>query len=56
MKVLNINTIIIGTKFDEFEKFDPEGRKWITKILRFFAHKYGSSLLFSSNKNETIKN
>ena len=33
-----VQTIIIGTKYDKFEKFEGEKRKWIVRAMRFLAH------------------
>ena len=49
--VLPINLIILGAKYDLFEKFDAENRKWITRVLRYLAHNAGASLYFSSTNN-----
>eukprot|EP00039_Didymoeca_costata_P002591 m.61301 g.61301 ORF g.61301 m.61301 type:complete len:363 (-) comp11397_c0_seq2:82-1170(-) len=49
-----VNLVIIGTKYDEFEQFDPEHRKIISKTLRFLAHINGASLLFISDKDERL--
>jgi hypothetical protein len=32
---LAINTIIIGNKYEKFEKFEAENRKWVVRALRF---------------------
>jgi len=40
--------VIVGTKFDLFQEFDPEKKKVIVKSLRFLAHTYGASLIVSS--------
>lgn len=45
-------TIVIGQKYDSFEKLDVENRKWITRGLRFLSHKAGCSLYFSSSANK----
>ncbi|XP_071962117.1 cytoplasmic dynein 2 light intermediate chain 1-like isoform X2 [Antedon mediterranea] len=45
---------ILGTKYDLFQNFDSEKRKVISRTLRFVAHNYGGTLLFSSSKNESI--
>ncbi|CAM4727206.1 hypothetical protein PO909_019249 [Leuciscus waleckii] len=44
--------LIIGSKFDIFQDFDSEKRKVICKTLRFLAHFYGASLIFTSSKSE----
>ncbi|KAK7821577.1 hypothetical protein U0070_014457 [Myodes glareolus] len=40
-----IPLVIIGSKYDIFQDFDPEKRKVICKTLRFVAHYYGASLM-----------
>lgn len=45
--------LIVGSKFDIFQDFDSEKRKVICKTLRFLAHFYGASLIFTSSKSET---
>ncbi|ERE74252.1 cytoplasmic dynein 2 light intermediate chain 1-like protein [Cricetulus griseus] len=42
-----IPLVIIGSKYDIFQDFDPEKRKVICKTLRFVAHYYGASLMVS---------
>nr|XP_054759473.1 cytoplasmic dynein 2 light intermediate chain 1-like [Lytechinus pictus] len=46
--------VIIGTKYDVYQDFDPEKRKVISKTLRFIAHNYGAALQFSSNKTDGL--
>ncbi|XP_029449189.1 cytoplasmic dynein 2 light intermediate chain 1 [Rhinatrema bivittatum] len=43
-----IPLVIIGSKYDIFQDFDSEKRKVICKTLRFVAHYYGASLMFTS--------
>lgn len=45
---------IIGTKYDLFQDFESEKRKLICKTLRYFAHVNGASMLFTSDKDETL--
>ncbi|XP_060780654.1 cytoplasmic dynein 2 light intermediate chain 1 [Neoarius graeffei] len=45
--------LLIGSKFDIFQDFESEKRKVICKTLRFLAHYYGASLIFTSSKSET---
>ncbi|XP_067900245.1 cytoplasmic dynein 2 light intermediate chain 1 [Heterodontus francisci] len=49
-----IPLVIIGSKYDIFQDFESEKRKVICKTLRFVAHYYGASLLFFSNKAESM--
>lgn len=46
--------VIIGTKYDIFQDFDPEKRKIICKTLRFVAHRHGAHLMFFSTKLESL--
>ncbi|KAM6221146.1 cytoplasmic dynein 2 light intermediate chain 1 [Rhynchocyon petersi] len=48
-----IPLVIIGSKYDIFQDFDSEKRKIICKTLRFVAHYYGASLMFTS-KSEAL--
>lgn len=47
-----IPIVIVGTKYDLFQDFEPEQRKVICKTLRFVAHMNGASILFASDKDE----
>jgi dynein light intermediate chain 2 len=53
LEPLALPTAIICTKYDIFETYEPEKQKIISKTLRFVAHYFGASLIFSSYKNET---
>ncbi|XP_072165799.1 cytoplasmic dynein 2 light intermediate chain 1-like [Diadema setosum] len=46
--------VIIGSKYDVYQDFDPEKRKVIAKTLRFIAHNYGAALQFCSNKTDNL--
>ncbi|XP_012509257.1 PREDICTED: cytoplasmic dynein 2 light intermediate chain 1 [Propithecus coquereli] len=48
-----IPLVVIGSKYDIFQDFDSEKRKVICKTLRFVAHYYGASLMFTS-KSEAL--
>ncbi|KAL4454567.1 hypothetical protein ABPG74_021772 [Tetrahymena malaccensis] len=54
VKILPIQTIVIGMKYDIFEKTDSENRKWLTRTLRYLAHVNGASLYFASSKNNDL--
>ncbi|XP_075451896.1 cytoplasmic dynein 2 light intermediate chain 1 [Ascaphus truei] len=45
--------LIVGSKYDIFQDFDSEKRKIVCKTLRFVAHYYGASLMFTS-KSEAL--
>ncbi|KAM3606560.1 uncharacterized protein V6R79_018711 [Siganus canaliculatus] len=46
--------LIIGSKYDLFQEFDSDKRKVISKTLRFVAHYYAASLIFTSIKSENL--
>ncbi|KAM6956218.1 cytoplasmic dynein 2 light intermediate chain 1 [Aplochiton taeniatus] len=46
--------LIIGSKYDIFQEFESEKRKVISKTLRFIAHYYAASLIFTSSKSENL--
>ncbi|KAF3841881.1 hypothetical protein F7725_023832 [Dissostichus mawsoni] len=46
--------LIIGSKYDLFQEFDSDKRKVISKTLRFVAHYYAASLIFTSIKTESL--
>nr|XP_046258756.1 cytoplasmic dynein 2 light intermediate chain 1 isoform X1 [Scatophagus argus] len=46
--------LIIGSKYDLFQEFDSDKRKVVGKTLRFLAHYYAASLIFTSFKSENL--
>lgn len=46
--------LIIGSKYDVFQDFDSDKKKVVSKTLRFMAHYYAASLIFTSIKSETL--
>ncbi|KAK9541334.1 hypothetical protein VZT92_001387 [Zoarces viviparus] len=46
--------LIIGSKYDIFQEFDSDKRKVVCKTLRFVAHYYAASLIFTSIKSENL--
>ena len=44
----------MGCKYDQFEKYETENRKWLSKALRYLAHTYNASLAFASSKNNQL--
>uniref|UniRef100_A0A3Q3ICD7 Cytoplasmic dynein 2 light intermediate chain 1 n=1 Tax=Monopterus albus TaxID=43700 RepID=A0A3Q3ICD7_MONAL len=46
--------LIIGSKYDTFQEFDSNKKKVISKALRFIAHYYAASLIFTSIKSESL--
>ncbi len=50
LTVPSVNVVIVGCKYDLYEKYETENRKWLAKTLRFLAHSNNASLLFSSTK------
>jgi dynein light intermediate chain 2 len=49
-----LQTMIIGTKYDLFEKYDTESRKWLARALRFIAHHNNCSFYVSSSKSMQV--
>ncbi|XP_028278955.1 cytoplasmic dynein 2 light intermediate chain 1 isoform X2 [Parambassis ranga] len=46
--------LIIGSKYDIFQELDSDKRKVVSKTLRFIAHYYAASLIFTSIKSESL--
>lgn len=46
--------LIIGSKYDIFQEFDSDKKKVVSKTLRFIAHYYAASLVFTSIKSESL--
>ncbi|XP_070772428.1 cytoplasmic dynein 2 light intermediate chain 1 [Enoplosus armatus] len=46
--------LIIGSKYDIFQELDSEKRKVVSKTLRFVAHYYAASLIFTNIKSESL--
>uniref|UniRef100_A0AAX7T9S1 Cytoplasmic dynein 2 light intermediate chain 1 n=1 Tax=Astatotilapia calliptera TaxID=8154 RepID=A0AAX7T9S1_ASTCA len=46
--------LIIGSKYDIFQEFDSDKKKVVSKTLRFIAHYYVASLVFTSIKSESL--
>jgi dynein light intermediate chain 2 len=50
-----LNVVIVGCKFDQFEKYETENRRWLSKAIRYLAHINNASLAFcSSSKNSPV--
>ncbi|KAL5036476.1 hypothetical protein BDV3_005158 [Batrachochytrium dendrobatidis] len=45
---------IIGSKYDEMQSMESEMRKMLCKMLRYMAHINGASLIFVSQKDDTL--
>lgn len=56
LDIIEIPFAIIGTKYDQFEKVEPEKRKIVCKSLRFISHYYGGMLMFTTNALEATVN
>lgn len=54
MRISGLPTVIVANRIDVF-KGDTTKLKLIAKALRFVAHMYGASLIFSSDKSEDVK-
>eukprot|EP00049_Salpingoeca_infusionum_P027005 m.29566 g.29566 ORF g.29566 m.29566 type:complete len:337 (+) comp9181_c0_seq1:112-1122(+) len=48
--------VIFGAHYDQYQDFDSEKRKIITRALRFLAHYYGATLLYVSDKDDGLMN
>ncbi|CAF1153852.1 unnamed protein product [Adineta ricciae] len=48
---LRIPLVIVGSKYDEFQSFQPNDKKTIYKTLRFLAFYHGATLLSYSEKD-----
>ncbi|KAK8786829.1 hypothetical protein V5799_023395 [Amblyomma americanum] len=46
--------LIVGSKYDIFQNYEPEKRKVTCRYLRHVAHANGASLLFASSKSESL--
>ncbi|MEQ2235232.1 Cytoplasmic dynein 2 light intermediate chain 1 [Ilyodon furcidens] len=46
--------LIVGSKYDLFQEFESDKKKVISKTLRFLAHYYTASLIFTSIKSESL--
>ena len=51
---LPFHTIVIGMKYDLYEKYDTESRKWLARALRYITHQNNASLYFCSTKNMQV--
>ncbi|XP_042289151.1 cytoplasmic dynein 2 light intermediate chain 1 [Thunnus maccoyii] len=49
-----VSLLIIGSKYDIFQELDSDKRKVVSKTLRFVAHYYAASLIFTSIKSESL--
>ncbi|KAL5257454.1 hypothetical protein ACHWQZ_G012407 [Mnemiopsis leidyi] len=54
LDIIPVPITIIGTKYDEFQNFDPEKKKIISKTLRYVAHHHGAHLCYFSSKMEAL--
>jgi dynein light intermediate chain 2 len=54
MRISGLPTVIVANRIDAF-KGDTTRLKLIAKALRFVAHMYGASLIFTSDKTEDVK-
>ncbi|KAM7385369.1 hypothetical protein PAMP_001456 [Pampus punctatissimus] len=49
-----VSLLIIGSKYDIFQEMNSDKRKLVSKTLRFVAHYYAASLIFTSIKSESL--
>lgn len=50
LEPIALPTVIVGTKYDIFETYEPEKKKIIARTLRFMAHYHGAALIVSSQQ------
>ncbi|KAJ0404651.1 hypothetical protein P43SY_009864 [Pythium insidiosum] len=50
---LPLPLLVVGNKWDAFRDEDSVKRKGVTQALRFLAHQYGATLLFTSTKDKS---
>lgn len=56
IKIMPIETIVVGCKYDLLEKEDSENRKWLARALRYMALTNYCHLFYSSFLNSTVAN
>jgi dynein light intermediate chain 2 len=56
LKLLPINWVLVGTKYDLFRNTSNELQKCVSRYLRYQAHVYGGMLLYTSDREETNMN
>jgi dynein light intermediate chain 2 len=49
--LLPIPVVVIANKYDVFLNEETEKLKWMSRVLRYFAHKNGASLLYISSRD-----
>ena len=49
LEPIALPTVIVGTKYDIFETYEPEKKKIIARTLRFMAHYHGAALIVISS-------
>ena len=48
------NLVLVGCKYDLFERYDTESRKWLSKALRWLAHEYNMHLVCCSSRQSIL--
>ncbi|KAI1285010.1 Cytoplasmic dynein 2 light intermediate chain 1 [Halotydeus destructor] len=56
LRLFQVPLIIIGSKYDIFQDFDPEKRKTVNRMLRLCAHTNGAYLFYITVTSETLMN
>lgn len=51
---LPLPVLIVGNKYDAFRDEDSVKRKGVTQAVRYLAHMYGASVLFTSMKDKNL--
>jgi dynein light intermediate chain 2 len=46
--------VLVGSKYDLFEKYETENRKWLSRALRYLAHTHNCSLVLSAKNNAAL--
>ncbi|GMF51422.1 unnamed protein product [Phytophthora fragariaefolia] len=53
---LPLPVLVVGNKYETFRDEDSIKRKGVTQAVRYLAHMYGASLLFTSMKDKNLVN
>ena len=48
--------VIIANKYDLFQNEESERKKWMARTLRYFAHRYGATLMYCSQNDQRLTN
>eukprot|EP00916_Digyalum_oweni_P024091 GHVL01039867.1.p2 GENE.GHVL01039867.1~~GHVL01039867.1.p2 ORF type:complete len:282 (+),score=114.44 GHVL01039867.1:1032-1877(+) len=56
IKIPPVDIVIIASKWDIFENFDTEKRKYIYRSLRYYSHIYGATVISNSIYDKLLMN